>query len=310
MKPSNDTLGAPIPALPLLGITEKNVGSCSVRLNKILPQLNPFSLPREALYDHLFGHRWSDKEKNRRYHIRGERVLQFLQLEQGSSQYLFMGCFSMAGMGVKRGHDGPLDLVYDWRGHEDESLAPFVGRLVISYKRSQGYTGMDFDLSKPKNAESFLERAVVHSVRPTPLRVRPFPGYDQVRLSHPELVAAVQDGEWKVALGNVQGVYLQTDLSNGWHYVGAAYSKAGERTGLLSRLTEYAFGDHTGGNLQLKQIPGAASHIERYFQYSILEVFDMKADARTIVEREHWWMQTLGSVRHLDDPYPHGYNTL
>ena len=36
----------------------------------------------------------------------------------------------------------------------------------------------------------------------------------------------------------------------------------------------------------------------------------MKADARTIVEREHWWMQTLSSVRHLDDPYPHGYNTL
>lgn len=309
MKSSNDPLDASIPALPLLGITEKNVAGYSVRLNKILPQLNPFSLPRESLYDHLFGHRWSDREKNHRYHIHGNRVLQFLQLEQGSSLYLFMGCFTMAGMGVEKGRSGALDLVYAWRGHEEESLTPFVGRLVICYKREQGYTGMDFDLASPKNAKSFLERAVVHCVRPTPLRVRPFPGYDQVRLTHPELVAAVQDEEWKVALGNVQGVYLQTDLSNGWHYVGAAYSKAGERTGLLSRLTEYAFGDHTGGNLQLKQIPNATSHIERYFQYSILEVFDMKADARTIIEREHWWMQTLGSVRHLNDPSPHGYNT-
>ena len=36
----------------------------------------------------------------------------------------------------------------------------------------------------------------------------------------------------------------------------------------------------------------------------------MNASPKSIIDREHWWMDTLGSVYHSDDEQPHGYNSV
>lgn len=294
-----------IMALPLLGVTEQNAESYSIRLNKVMGHVNPWVLPREEIYDHMFRQQWSDREKNRRYRIPGKKVLQFLNLQAGSPLYVFMGAFEVGE--AKSAGDGGF--IYE-RSEEDPLLAPFSRRLVVRMVRDPGYQGMDFRLNHERFLKTFLTKMTVEYIRATPFSVQPFLGYDSVLLSHRELVAAVADEQWKTALNNVQAVYLQTDTFNGWHYVGSAYSKKGEHFGLLSRWTEYAQGDHTGDNALLKEIPNASEHIERYFQYSILEVFDMKTDPEVIIRREHWWMRVLSSVRKQGQCFPHGYNSL
>lgn len=97
----------------------------------------------------------------------------------------------------------------------------------------------------------FFDTMLVEKIAQSPVSAMPFPGYDNVRLSFSELVAAVHNDEWRGALGAVNAVYLQTDTRTGWHYVGSAYSRHGGAQGLLSRWEEYANGDHTGGNALL-----------------------------------------------------------
>ena len=157
----------------------------------------------------------------------------------------------------------------------------------------------------------FFDTMIVEKIAQSPVSAMPFPGYDNVRLSFKELVAAVHNDEWRGALGAVNAVYLQTDTLTGWHYVGSAYSRHGGERGLLSRWQEYAQGDHTGGNKLLKDLVAeqGVSYIEEHFQYSILDIFDPRVADRTIIEREHWWMDTLGSVRNEKADHPHGYNS-
>lgn len=62
------------------------------------------------------------------------------------------------------------------------------------------------------------------------------------------------------------------------------------------------------GNKQLRNL--GAGYIEKNFQYSILEIFDMNKSPKEIIDREHWWMDILGSVRRNNDEVPHGYNSV
>ena len=70
-------------------------------------------------------------------------------------------------------------------------------------------------------------------------------------------------------------------------------------------------GDHTGGNTLLKELVAehGAGYIEKYFQYSILDIFDPRVPNRAVIEREHWWMDTLSSVRKDHSSDSHGYNS-
>lgn len=317
-----------INALSLLGISADNANEYSVRLNNVMPHYDPWTSQSEDMFDHLFGCRWNNEQHRRLIH--GPKVLQFLQLHAGSPLFVFMGCFEVDKEPINALthriplHDEFPDFeFFEWRPRGDgrprevEALKPYARRLVIRFVRKPGFKfqRMDFDLSNESYALEFLGNMTVEYIRSSPYELQPFPGYANVCLSHPELVRAVQDEGWQVALNNVQAVYLQTDTSNGWHYVGSAYSQNGEHVGLLSRWRDYAGGDHTGGNALLKKIPHAKDHIERYFQYSILEVFDMKTDAKEIVAREHWWMNALSSIRKGEDEgpggnHPHGYNSF
>lgn len=36
----------------------------------------------------------------------------------------------------------------------------------------------------------------------------------------------------------------------------------------------------------------------------------MNKSPKEVIDREHWWMDTLGSVRRNNDEVPHGYNSV
>lgn len=119
---------------------------------------------------------------------------------------------------------------------EFEKLA---GRQVARYMLKSGTVGLTNNLSKEHIREDFVERLAVDRIVQSPNAAVPFPGFEQVRLSHPQLVAAINNDEWRAALDSVSTIYLQTDVSNGWNYAGSAYSRRGESHGLLSRWSEY-----------------------------------------------------------------------
>ncbi|MGJ9402871.1 GIY-YIG nuclease family protein [Arthrobacter sp. KK5.5] len=108
----------------------------------------------------------------------------------------------------------------------------------------------------------------------------PFPGFDGVLLTHQQLRDMVEDpryADWRVALSEVQGIYLITDSTNGKQYVGKA--DGAER--ILGRWTAYARDGH-GGNVALRELarysaPGAAAGAKadhaRHFVFSLLRVF-------------------------------------
>ena len=103
-----------------------------------------------------------------------------------------------------------------------------------------------------------------------PARV-PFPGFDNVLITHDELLAVAEDSryaEWRTALAAVQGVYLVADTSSGELYVG----KADGTERLLGRWSAYARDGH-GGNVALRELAEIDVTHRRHFIFSILRVF-------------------------------------
>ena len=96
-----------------------------------------------------------------------------------------------------------------------------------------------------------------------------------------------------VALQNQKAVYLITDTYTGKLYVGSATSQYGM---LLQRWSDYIANGH-GGNKGLKDIVNSKGfdYVKKYFQYSILENYNVKMDDNYILKREKWWKDTLKS---------------
>ena len=90
-------------------------------------------------------------------------------------------------------------------------------------------------------------------------------------------------------------IYLITNKINGKQYVGSAN---GENGMLLQRWTNYIKDGH-GGNKQLVDIVNnqdqGFEYVKKNFQYSILENYNARVDKNTILERESWWKETLGT---------------
>jgi hypothetical protein len=77
-------------------------------------------------------------------------------------------------------------------------------------------------------------------------------------------------------------------------YVGSA---SGEASGLWQRWSAYAhLRNLTGGNKELERL--RADLGDGHIQYSILEIFDPKTKAETVLLRESFWKLALGSSKH------------
>ena len=297
---------APIRFCEWIALNDEQLKDYVIRLNASNPAwfnvVDAYYSAHDTLMEWVFTKQWPGERVKGA--IKQKKVLQFLQLQpDDSTKWMFIGAFEVLDEYQKE--DGTV--AYHYR--EIPKYAPLDARAVVYYKRERGDTQFVNDLgSNEKRREQFLETMTLDYVAQSPISALPFPGFENVRLTYRQLVAAVENDVWKSALGSVQAVYLQTDRRTGWHYVGSAYSHKGAERGLLSRWMEYVYGDHSGGNKRLKEL--GAQYIEDNFQYSILEIFDMNASPKSIIDREHWWMDTLGSVYHSDDEQPHGYNSV
>lgn len=218
-------------------------------------------------------------------------VLAFAQYyPYGRQYYIFGGAFAVARSSpeVLNGHGyelTPLPL------HED-----YVKRLIVKLDEPIGrnpylrwYEGLQDSTLNPS----------VHELAPD-VKMGTFPGYQNVRLRHADLqrIYRYEEPSWRDALSSVKGVYVITDTSSGRLYVGSA---SGEANGLWQRWSSYAnLGNLTGGNhnlVDLRDEMGEA-HIIEHFQYSVLEIFDLKTKAETILQRESFWKLALDSRRH------------
>lgn len=294
----------------VLGIHPDELHKYSVRLNRNLGDGNialEYFSSRSRVLNHAHTVSWAgDKRRN----IHSPFILQFIQLSpRSTSEWLFIGSSTLSGL---ESQDADGNTVAEFSMNETHE--PFVGRLVAHYTLRQGITGiaaLTHNLEKPRNREDFTRRFVVDRIANNPISALPFPGFEELRLDHSELVAAVKNDAWKGALDSVSAIYLLTDKSNGWHYVGSAYSRQGVNYGLLSRWSEYANGDYSGDNSrrlkELVQLKGR-EHIEQNFEYTVLEIFDRRAPMKEIIRREHWWMDTLQSVWTKENPF--GYNSI
>lgn len=151
-----------------------------------------------------------------------------------------------------------------------EFLAPLSGRLVVEWDNPRSWHRNAGSATGARmSVLEIADRDKVH-----------FPGFDGVLLTYHQLRDMVDDpryADWRVALSEVQGIYLITDSTNGKQYIGKA--DGGER--ILGRWTAYARDGH-GGNVALRELAyesvgGESTRTKtdhaRHFVFSLLRVF-------------------------------------
>lgn len=188
--------------------------------------------------------------------------------------------------------------VFDEVGYEltlMDDYKEYRKRLIVKLKKP---IGRDLYNRLYKNIQDTLEPEV-YEIAPN-TKLGHFPGYQNVTLSHPQMQQIISRNEpsWKQALMNVKGVYVITDLSNGKLYIGSAL---GNTDGIWQRWSDYANIENlTGGNKLLNEIKldKGKDYIINNFQYSILEIFDTKTKADTIINRENYWKNVFCTRKH------------
>ena len=139
----------------------------------------------------------------------------------------------------------------------------------------------------------------VYELAPPSTKLRSFPGYNNVLLTHKDLQTIInkEAPEWKMALSNVKGVYCITDISTGKLYIGSA---SGDSDGIWQRWSSYAnIANLTGGNKSFEEIKNIdAEYIIKNFSYSILEIFDVRTKREDIIHREEYWKKVFQTVKY------------
>lgn len=175
----------------------------------------------------------------------------------------------------------------NYEGEELEEYRRYFGRVIIKYHKTVQTQGMYYN--------TVCGELEVLQLLPTTFDGEEFPGYDNVRLSFPQLQSILERRKqsWIAALENQKAVYLITDKHTGKLYVGSATSDAGM---LLQRWSNYAANGH-GGNKELVALvqEKGFGYVKQYFQYSILENYNAKTDDHVVLKRESWWKETLQS---------------
>lgn len=171
----------------------------------------------------------------------------------------------------------------------------YIKRLIIKLERP---IGRDIYNRKYSTIQEQLNPEI-YELAPN-VKLGHFNGFQNVKLRHKELQQIVQRNEpsWQSSLSYVKGVYVITDLNNGRLYVGSA---SGNNDGLWQRWSNYAtLNNLTGGNKAFIDIleEKGDKYIINNFQYAILEIFDTRTKANTIIERENYWKNVLGTRKH------------
>ena len=225
-------------------------------------------------------------------------LLTFAQyLDYGINYYVFGGYYEFNGESLSY----------------NDKFDKYRGRLIVK-RAGKNKIQYCFDYEKIK-AEGMPE---FYAFLPYDEGISAFSGYENVCLKHKELFRIFdnstenKNADWIKMLGKVKAVYCITDTSNGKIYIGSANSV----DGLSGRWQYYAKNDDpTGENkyfcklvkndplyLEASNVSGnGLDHIRDNFQYTILEIFDVKTDERIVRKRERFWKKAFCTVVDEDD---------
>ena len=159
----------------------------------------------------------------------------------------------------------------------------FIGRLKVGSSYHARTTRVKF--------ENHYDSFEVLEVLREPYSGQPFPGYEYIDLTFPQLETLIHNNriDWKTALENVCGVYLITDTKTGKRYVGSAYGEQG----IWSRWAEYAASGH-GWNAELRKlVKPDLGYPRKYFRFAVLEYRAASTPEDIIRKRETFWKKVL-----------------
>lgn len=191
------------------------------------------------------------------------------------NKYIFGGVFEV----IKRINDE-----YGYIVKHSEQYKALTGRLIVNFDFKQRGRSFKF--------ENWIEQIEVAEILEKPYGGINFPGYEDVLLTFRmlELLVKNQKQDWITALGNVKGIYVIMDKSNGKKYIGSAYGNAG----IWARWTCYATTGH-GYNDVLMEIINekGIDYARENFQFSILQTLSMGVDDDFVINRESFWKDVL-----------------
>ena len=222
---------------------------------------------------------WKTKQANNNLN-KADYLLSFAQYYPYSPEYyIFGGLYKVEKIEPE---------VFNGVGYKLTLLSNFQDyrkRLIIKLSRP---IGRDI-YNKPFNSVQRDFNPEIYELAPS-TKLGSFPGYNNVRLSYKDLQLIIknEEPEWKLALSNVKGVYCITDTKTGKLYIGSAY---GDAQGIWQRWSSYANANNlTGGNKVFEDMKVEdPNYIKNNFQYSILEIFDIKTKDEDIIKRESFW---------------------
>lgn len=239
-----------------------------------------------SLMEHISWKKGADSKTSFRI-IPTKYCLQFIRLDKDKKwdQWLFLGAFEKTDK-INKFDDG----------HETYNLVPikrfeaFKERLIIRYKRKPGpkCVKLSIDYINKIDVVQLLDKKYgdVQKV---------FEGYNKVSLNFKELKEIIEknNDEWRIALSNVNCVYVITDINNGKVYIGSTYGY----DGIWGRWSYYVYSNGTGHNDMLDEILKKDSEYPaKNFKWSILECFYTRdGSTELIIDRENYWKGVFAS---------------
>lgn len=257
-------------------------------MNPADPNLKAWDLLLEDDPEWLIMNSWKTKQSNNNLNHAEYLIAMAQYYPYGPEYFAFGGLYKV---------EKKLPEVFNDVGYEltlMKEYQEYIKRLIIKIEKPIGrdvYNRRYHTIQDQLNPE-------VYEIAPN-IKLGHFPGYQNVRMSHKEMqqVLLREDPSWKSALSYVKGVYVITDKSNGKLYIGSA---SGNTDGIWQRWSGYAHLENlTGGNKEFNNIllNKGKEHIQKYFQYSILEIFDTRTKSEIILERENYWKNVFDTKK-------------
>lgn len=257
-------------------------------MNPADPNLKAWDLLLEDDPEWLIMNSWKTKQSNNNLNHAEYLIAMAQYYPYGPEYFAFGGLYRV---------EKKLPEVFNDVGYEltlMKEYQEYIKRLIIKIEKPIGrdvYNRRYHTIQDQLNPE-------VYEIAPN-IKLGHFPGYQNVRMNHKEMqqVLLREDPSWKSALSYVKGIYVITDKSNGKLYIGSA---SGNTDGIWQRWSGYAHLENlTGGNKEFNNIllNKGKEHIQKYFQYSILEIFDTRTKSEIILERENYWKNVFDTKK-------------
>jgi len=239
--------------------------------------------PLEAFFEGRFK-AWQEHQNQQNFKC--DEIISLIHLQD--DRWLFAGIYQV--LGVKHRQDGEQNW-FEYGTKEMSGLDHLTGRVVVQFRK-------DFIASHLIGVK-YIDKLLVSEIREKRMRVSDFPGYNSVNLSFELLRTVVRKNlpQWKAALSNVSGVYLITDTHTGKHFVGNAHS--GDT--IWHQWVSFAINGHAEVKSLRRLLSQAIGDYQFNFQFSILEISDLRASKLYIDSRTRHWKKALRSIEH-------GYN--